>query len=521
MADLLALEWDHGQVCGLLAQVAPGRVQVRRAFVLPKPQIPATASGSGPIPIEWLKTELTRLGLSGGETLVVVPRDETVVRRLEVPPTPDAELPVIVRFQAGVKSQALLDDSSLDFIPLPHRGDSPAREVLMATVSKQTITEIRTITELAGLKLGSLSMTPAAVAELIARVEQPGAGNDGESLVVARHGGRVEISVLRDQHLLFSHSARISDEDGAVPGPQAMAAETSRAMVSLRGAVPHVKIERVWTLVGADEHDALAELLHRRLGCEIKRLDLMTLATWDPGSLDARDDPGLFAGALGLLWSRAEPRVPALDFLDPRKPPVVRDTRKQKYAIIGAGAAATLLLLGLFQWWNVSSLSAQVARLEKQNADIAATLKKGEPIFQSADLVAEWVAGGTPWLEELAEFRKRFPATDRVYLESIDLHPKERSNPAQIKIKGFARTREDIMKLSDKFLAVDDRYKVMPYVDQASPADGYYPWRFEWEIQLVEPVKKAAPAAATPTPSSPAPAPKAASTGKSEAGGRS
>ena len=520
MPELLSLEWDHGQVCGLLAQVSPGRVQVRRAFVLAKPQIAASASGSGPVPIEWLKSELNRLGIASGEVLVTVPRDEAVVRRLEVPPTPDAELPVIVRFQAGVKSQALLDDSSLDFIPLPHRGDSPAREVLLATVSKQTITEIRTITELAGLKLGTLSLTPAVIAELVARVETAGTGAEGESLVVARHGGRVEISVLRDQHLLFSHSARLSDDDGAVPGPQAMAAETSRAMVSLRGAVPHVKIERVWTLVGEAEHEPLAELLHRRVGCEVRRLDLMMLANWDSGALDRQHDPALFAGALGLLWSRAEPRVPSLDFLAPRQPPVVRDTRKRKLAIVGAGVAVLLLILGGLQWMHISSLSAKLATLEKQAAADGEFLKKGEPIFASSELVAQWVAGGTPWLDELAELRLRFPGTDRVYLESIDLIPKERSAPAQIKLKGFARTREDIMKLNDKFLAPGDRYTVVPYTDHASTADGYYPWRFDWEIQLGEPVKKPAVATVPAAPISPPAAPKAASAGKSE-GGRS
>ena len=74
--------------------------------------------------------------------MVTLPRDEAIVKRLELPEVGDAELPVMVRFQAGAKSSVALDELALDFIPLPRRSEVPGREVLTATVPKQTMDEI-------------------------------------------------------------------------------------------------------------------------------------------------------------------------------------------------------------------------------------------------------------------------------------------------------------------------------------------------------------------------------------------
>src|SRR6516164_7225447 len=141
MADLLAIEWEHEQICGVRADVSSGRVRVQRTFVIPKPT--TSSSSSGPLKIDWLKPELLKLGISGGQVLVALPRDEAIVKRLELPEVPDAELPVMVRFQAGAKSSVALDELSLDFIPLPKRSDVPGREVLLATVPRQPMDEVQ------------------------------------------------------------------------------------------------------------------------------------------------------------------------------------------------------------------------------------------------------------------------------------------------------------------------------------------------------------------------------------------
>ena len=65
MPELLALEWEHEHVCGVQAHVAGAKVRIERTFVIPRPS--TTASSSGPLMVEWLRPELARLGIAGGQ----------------------------------------------------------------------------------------------------------------------------------------------------------------------------------------------------------------------------------------------------------------------------------------------------------------------------------------------------------------------------------------------------------------------------------------------------------------------
>lgn len=507
MPELLALEWDHDQICGVSALVSAGRVRVRRCFVLGRPAV--AVAGSGPLPIDWLRSQLSAQGVAAGEVLVGLPRDEAVVKRIELPETSDDELPLLVRYQAGAKSSVPLSELSLDFIPLPRRNEVPGREVLMATVPQQTITEIRTLCETAGLQLTTLGLTPAAVAELVARAE-PHAGVDlaGASLVVSKHGSRLEISVLRRCHLLFSHSARLSmDENG--PEPQAIVAEVSRSLVALRGAISDVKIERVWTLLDKAAHEQLSDVLRKRLSCDVQPLDPFATVDFDRNGPEEGLDKSQFSGPIGLLLARAEPRVPAIDFLAPRQPPVKRDDRKRRRVIMAAGAGLLALLLAGNHWLTLRGLDEDIASLLDTEVRLNKEKKSGEPTVASAKLITDWEKGSVAWLDEMAVFTDRMPPTDRIYLRKLELTPiatpvtgKAKAEVrAKVKVDGVARERNDVLKLSEKLLAVDAHYRgVLPPVHGPSTEDPNFPWHFLTEVQIAEPSTKKEKAASPKPP---------------------
>jgi Tfp pilus assembly PilM family ATPase/Tfp pilus assembly protein PilN len=526
MADYLAVEWEHAHVCGVLAQVSPGRVRVTRTFVISRPS--ATSSNSGALQFDWLRPELAKLGIEGGQVLVALPRDEAIVKRIELPDVADEELPGMVRLQAGAKSSVALDELCLDFIPLPKHSELPGREVLMATIPRQTLEEVVSVCRSAGLEAKVIGLTAAAVAEFVARAEV-GADNaaGGASLVVARHGNRVEISVLRRSHLLFSHSARLS-ESATGQEAQAIVAEVSRALVALRGTAADVKIERAWTLVSAAEHEQLAESLHRRLSCEVKSLDPFASIDRDASVADAVTDRSLFAGPIGMLLARSDPRVPAVDFLSPRRPPAKRDTRKQRLVTIGAGAGALVVLLAAYQWWHISDQQSQIDALKAESARLDENIKKGQPIVNAEKLVTQWQAEGEDWLDELAALTKRMPPTDKVYLKSLAMKPKLGTSESHIALEGFARDRKEALNLNEVFLATGDRMHGMPVVEKAAPKEiEYYKWSFNKDIHLSdESAKKPkgrSPAAAGQTPGATAPpasAPASASSPSAEKSGR-
>jgi len=488
MSELLAVEWEHAHVCGVLAQVVPGRVRVTRTFVVPRPVTSVT--GSGPLQIDWLKPELAKLGIHGGQVLVALPRDEAVVKRVELPEVSDDELAVMVRFQAGAKSSVALDELSLDFLPLPRRSELPGREVLMATISRQTLDEVTMVCQTAGLEAKVIGLTAAAVAEFVARAEATISDGGGESLVVARHGNRIEISVLRRSHLLFSHSSRLAD-DATGQEAQAIVSEVSRALVALRGAVADVRIERAWTLVAPAEHEHLAEALHRRLACEVKPLDPFAAVDCDPQVAQTISDRSLFAGPVGMLLAHSDARVPAIDFLSPRRPPVKRDERKRRAVLAGAGVAALLVFLGIFQWYRVSELDARIAALDQDTRDLDEKLKRGEPASNADGFIAQWQGDGEDWLDELIELTRRMPSTERVFLQKIVCNPKSAGGPAGIRLEGLARERKDALDLNDLFLAKGDRYQGMPVAETVAPKEvEYYRWSFTKLIRLTNPPAK-------------------------------
>jgi Tfp pilus assembly PilM family ATPase len=503
MSELLAVEWEHGHVAGVLAQVSSGRVHVTRTFVIPRQNTSASGSASGMLLVDWLKPELAKLGIPAGPVLVALPRDEAVVKRLELPDVSDDELPVLVRFQAGAKSSVGLDDLSLDFIPLPKRDEIPGREVLLATVPKQTLDEVGTVCASAGLAPKSIGLTAVAVAQFVARAEatidmSPG----GASLVVARHGLRIEISVLRRGHLIFSHSNRLSDSATGQES-HAITAEVSRALVAMRGAGSEVKIDRIWTMVSAAEQELLAESLNRRLSCEVLPLDLTAAIDADAGVFGPETDLALFAGPIGMLLAKHDAKAPSIDFLAPRQPPVKRDLKKRRAILIGSGAVALVLLLGFLQWLRLSRLDSDIEQLNDEENALNQKLEIGKPTADSAAIVAQWEAEGTDWLNELAELTTRMPSTEKIYLQKVECLPKTGTNRPKIHLFGFARSQDDILGLNSRFTA-DDHFKGDPVKDKgAAPKEvEFYTLQFDKDLGLIPPsVKKDKPAVAGETKS--------------------
>ena len=65
-----------------------------------------------------LRAELNRAASRSTHVLVSLPREEAVVRLLELPECTDDELPELVRLQAATRSAVPLDRLLLDFLPI-------------------------------------------------------------------------------------------------------------------------------------------------------------------------------------------------------------------------------------------------------------------------------------------------------------------------------------------------------------------------------------------------------------------
>jgi Tfp pilus assembly PilM family ATPase len=502
MPDFLALEWEQDRVDVVVADVSSGAVRVRKCFTLSKPENitwwePEVAG-------RWLKTELATHGVRGERTLITLPREITVVKRFDFPNVPEEELAQAVRFHVGAKSSAPIDELAFDYVPLPRvSAELPGREVLTATLPKAALNGIVATCAAAGCELVSLGLTPIAISQLIARADDAAGAASifGASLVVFRHRSRIEISVLRQGHLLFSHAARLTADDPKL-AQQAIVSEVSRALVALNGMQSGVKIDRGWMLVESDDNEFATTSLSTRLGCEVRPLDPFSLLDCELAASELPPDRSEFAGPIGMLLAQAEARVPTLDFLNPRKPPVKRNVRKQRATAIAVGVAALLALTGSVYAWHLHGLSKQIDDLAGEDRHLKTVLERGEATLKSVALVRQWNEATVPWLDEAVRFSEKMPPTDRIYLSSVRFDPQTGKTLGKIKFEGYARDRSDVMSLSEKLVGNDEKYRTLPHIVRPDPKDSVYPWRFDEELLISRVVAKAEKKSAAAKPAS-------------------
>jgi Tfp pilus assembly PilM family ATPase len=482
MSDFLAIDWEHRQICGVDADVTSSGVRVRQAFSWdwPEGKSPAEdAPGAG----AWLNEQFQKLGLSTKEVLVTLPREDAIVRVIEVPNVPDGDLPNVVRFQAAAKSARSLDTLLLDFLPLPRREGITGREVLVATIGKETLEPLRLVLSRVGCELAGVSLSAPATVELIARLEQHApASPDALELSIVLHEQRVEISLLRQLALLLTHSARLPD-DASTPEriQQAVVAEVNRSLVALKRQHADLSLTRAWLWGDVPQSREMAAVLRKRFGCEVETTDPLNF----PGLL-LEGDPrvkahALFAGPIGMLFSKSHPKVPTLDFLHPREPVVPRDLRKL-WTTVGASAAAALLI-GAFGWrmLEVHRLNADAEDYRSKAEQLKKELDAAAPMVRNTDIIARWADQRVVWLERLNELAIATQGTERRYLVNLNCQTGGSDVVGVMKGNGFAKEREDIEDLTAR-LSARQEVTVVPHEIRRVGTDGDYPFQFELDL---------------------------------------
>jgi hypothetical protein len=478
-----ALEFDDHEIVALVAEGSGSRLRCRSAAVLSVPEHlrnePSNAANSSALG-EWLRGELGRVWGAKGNVLALVPRDDAILRRIDLPNVPDEELPDLVRFQAASKFAQPLDGLCLDFIPLPKVDGVAGRAVIAVAVPKVRVEGIRATCVAAGLQPVGVRFAPTSVAELIVRLDKGVLSRD--ELVLSQHRGRVEITALSRGLVVFSHWTRLSDSEGL--SPQQVVAEVNRTLVAIRSQQPGFTAARLWLLLDSLDTAELATLLANRIGCAVERADLTKVTETGADSTQVATAPARFAGPLGALASRRDAWVPGLDFIAPRKAVVKPDLTKRRLQLAGIGAGLVALVFAVSTALEFRDLSAKTDALADEIRSMDELLTKGKPLVASHSAVEKWLAGQNEWLGEWRDLSRELPGTDRMFFESIRLEPAggAKGTGAAMRLKGFARDREEVIKLTDAFVRNKDRYEISPHTARNTKDDAFYPWSVEVDI---------------------------------------
>ena len=497
MADFLALDWEPGRLFAVDAQTQIGGIRVRQAveLVWPEdldPQTDVVRAG------KWLKTALKEAGMSATQVLLSLPREDVVVRQLELPAAPENEMPDMVRLQAATKSTIPLDQLLLDYLPLPLEEDSESNSVLMTTVPTSQITPIKELLGAAGLELMSIGISPVFTAELAVRAQRrmPAAA-DELSLIITRHNARVEISLMRQGHLLFSHSTQVHGEDTS-SNDRAIVAEINRSRLSLQGILGQSEIAHVWVLGSETETTGLCALIRERLECDVQALDPFEAVDTKAKVVAHLEHRSGFSSPVGMLLSHGGGQIPSIDFLDPRRKQIPPDTRKIKIA--AAVAAVFLVAVCGFAWQLVhrSNLDALIETAKKKDADLRAVIEKGEPTLYVSTQIDDWNHRNVNLLDTMTLFNQSFAqlnvddssdtgiatrSSHRIYLTNFNFDTNSPSSQFMMTIGVNSKTPDGVHQLEDDLYA--RKYDVSPEIKSKSKnQDPVYPTYASKKLEL-------------------------------------
>ncbi len=496
MADLLALSWDRHRLTGIELSPASAGPRVLGAFSADWPEQPPTSV--------WLRETLKRSGVNAKQVALALPREDAVLRLLELPQVSDAELPTLVRFQAAARSAQSIDQLLLDFLPLPLREGVAQKEVWLATALQTTIDPIKKLLEESGLELVQLTLSSLCLTELIARGEaRKSLDAAGASLVVLRDRARMELAVVSQRQLIAAHAVRWSSV-ADIPPVSKMLAEVSRVLVQVQAWLPEGTLQRAWVIGDDSDVGELPAALGQRWKCPVERFDPWRDSGISLGSVKPEGPSSEYAIAAGLALIQGGSLTPKLDLLHPRQPPPKRDPRKPLYA---AAAAAGLLVTALGTGVVQQSLASYDAEIEttlsRENA-LKRNLKEGEPVFVGAKALDDWRNRSTNQLQQMAELYQVMNGTEKLVISDYKFDPSIGDVVAKLTAFGNAKTRFDAEQMLARLADLPKfRNGIRPKPITAS-RDGDYASRFELDMDLIPPSGKASAAAKpkTQTPGS-------------------
>ncbi len=478
MSELLALSWDRYRLTGV--EVSPGAAGPRivSAFSVDWPEQAPTAT--------WLRETLRRNGVTARQVALALPREDAVLRLLELPAVSDDELPTLVRFQAAARSAQSLDQLLLDYLPLPLRPGVAQKEVWLATALLTTIDPIRALLSGAGLELVQLTLSSLCLTELIARGEaRQSMDGAGASLVVLRDGARMELAVVCQRQLIAAHAVKWSSVN-EIPPVSKMLAEVSRVLVQVQAWLPEGTLQRAWVIGEDPDVGELPAALSQRWQCPVQRFDPCRDGDVSLGSMKPDGASSQYAIAAGLALIQSGYLTPKIDLLHPRQPPPKRDPRKPMLAAAAAaGLLVTALGTGIIQQ-ILQSYDTSIETSRSRESGLKGKLKEGEPDFVAAKSVAEWRSRDINQLQQMSELHQVMNGTERLIIADYKFEPGVGDVLAKLGGIGLARDRVDAQQLYQRLADLPKfRNGIRPKEIKDNSRDSDYVNRFELDIDLV------------------------------------
>ncbi|MEO2023499.1 MAG: hypothetical protein ABGX05_16880 [Pirellulaceae bacterium] len=504
MAQILALEWDTHEIRMLSANLRGTDVTVEKALSFPlenqdgdlvigSDQDSETGDSDSMSLQEALAAALETQDITRANALFAVPRSSAEVRVLQVPPTPDDELPDMVRMQALRQFSTMGANWPLDFVRLESSDADGSERVLATTISPQLIGSIEAACNKHQATASRLVLRPFASGSLIQRAV--GAQLPSCYMVIELLGKEADLTVMLKNQVAFMRTIRLPSEADVNVQSRAIMGELRRTIAAAQNQTQGTSIEQV-VLCGDSE-------LHQKLQTAITQdlsLDTTTVEPFKQVSLgrslssNLPEHPERFAALLGMLQDEADSGAHVIDFLSPRKAPEPPSNRRRNLTY--AAVAATFMLLAAGAWfYQLSNLKSQIAGLKTLSASkdraVTEAIKVGARLFE----IEKFTHSQIVWLDELARLSdtSKFPGPEKAIADSLLMTSKAAGGgslvmPLHITENASNNWGPTITPLRDSTHGIQDRgFK-------GDPRNRDYPWSLIQVVTiLADPATQKAP----------------------------
>ncbi len=486
--DLLRVVQASGQ--GQLARIT--RIASAKLDWAPDKKDQASALGLA------LKAALESLKIKPKEAALCLPRGNVVLRPIQVPMPGDLrELASIVNFQISKDLPFRIEDAAVDFKVLrvvdvlgpaadaqnAETSLSKRLDVLAGVVKNDVVQFYRDATKSAGFNLAALGLRSVAAAHSVAKcIPQSG----GAVLLISVRSEEVTIDVLLDGKLVFSRVAAVALPAGEPSAAdrsvliEALQIEVVRSLHSYEGMSGFQPVRKLFVAGGGGIETDLSATLSARLSLPAEKLDPAARFSIKNADPDELANAANFLAPIGLALAVLGPGGLPIDFANPKRPPVQRNT-KQSQLLVAAAAVLVILL-------TVFGVRAKLIKKRlKVKEEVQAQLTDAEkklPIYRRLKsqnkVVSTWLADEQNWLNHLAYLTAILPSAEEIYVSALSTSPQH-----VIRFSVQAKTGEMLAELDKKLRAAG--YEVKPL--SITPANDKHGYNFRTSVELSIPKK--------------------------------